>query len=189
MRKADIAVIVVRWRLVAEQWGPTWFGFIVELPGCQITGCSPEELVTEAPKAIAAPRRWLREKGLTIPECPTDAVTLIETAEATLDGRGPLFEIDQRVITSQELAHALEVGDAALDDLVALAHRTWEWETLPPEVRPAGWTPPEIVRHVAECDRWYAARLAPDAGALVLPEDPLLALQQAARAFVSVVRA
>ncbi len=182
-------MIVTRWRLVAERWESTWLGFIIELPGCQVTGCSLEELVTEAPKAIAAHRTWLCEKGLTVPECLTDTVTLVEVAEASSGDRGPLFEIDQRVITSQELAHALEVGDAALADLVALTDRAREWETLPLDQRPAGWTPPEIVRHVAEFDRWYAARLAPDAGALALPEDPLLALRQAAQAFVSVVRA
>ncbi|MCM8746319.1 type II toxin-antitoxin system HicB family antitoxin [Thermomicrobium sp. CFH 73360] len=182
-------MIVAHWRLVAERWESTWLGFIIELPGCLITGCSLEELITEAPMAIAKHRTWLCAKGLTVAECPTNAITVVEVAEASPDGRRPLFEIDQRVITPEELAHALEVGDAALNELVALTDRTREWETLPLDHRPSGCTPPQIVRHVAEFDRWYAARLAPDAGALALPEDPLLALRQAAQAFVSVTRA
>ncbi len=179
----------VRWRLVAERWGPTWRGFIVELPGCQVTGGSLEELVTQAPKIIEAHRTWLHEKGLSVPRWMTDAVILVEIAEASSDGRGPLFEVDQRVITAQELDHALEVGEAIINELIVLAHQTRRWETLPAERRAAGWTPLDILRRVAELDRWYAARLAPDAGALTLPEDALSALRSGAQVFVSVVRA
>jgi len=64
-----------------------------------------------------------------------------------------------------------------------------EWERRTRSARQAGWTPSEILRHVAESDRWYAARLSPDVSGMALPDDPAEAIRRADRAFIGVVRA
>ncbi|MCX7622791.1 MAG: type II toxin-antitoxin system HicB family antitoxin [Thermomicrobium sp.] len=179
----------VPWRLLAERWEASWLGYVVELPGCQFAASTLDELLARAPEAIAQHLAWLRGHGLQAIERSPERFVLVETAEALPDGRGPLFEGDRRSLSEGELQSALRVGDAALVDLVALTERTDGWERLPEAARPTGRTPPEILQHVAERDRWYAARLAPDAGALALPVDPIEALERAAQTFVSVVRA
>jgi len=90
---------------------------------------------------------------------------------------------------SGEIEAVHRVGSAAVADLLALWQRASEWERRTRSARQAGWTPSEILRHVAESDRWYAARLSPDVSGMALPDDPAEAIRRADRAFIGVVRA
>jgi predicted RNase H-like HicB family nuclease len=177
------------WRVLAEQWETHWVGYVVELPGCQFAAATLDDLLQHVPLAIASHVAWLCEHGLQGMNRPPDAFILTERAQALPGNCGPLFEADRRDISASELDVALSVGNAAIDDLLTLAARAQGWEALSEWQRPPGWPPPAVLRHVAEMDRWYVARLMPDIAALALPDDPVEAVRRAHQAFVSGIRA
>jgi len=177
------------WRVLAEHWDTNWLGYVVELPGCQFRAGTLDELLQRAPQAIASHLAWLRGHGLQGIDRPADFFLLTERVQALPGGRGPLFDADRRNLSASELDVALQVGNAAIEDLVALAGRTQAWAARAESERPSGWLPPAILHHVAEKDVWYAARLMPDIGALALPDDPIEAVQRAHQAFVAGIRA
>ncbi|MCX2727966.1 type II toxin-antitoxin system HicB family antitoxin [Thermomicrobium sp. 4228-Ro] len=177
------------WRVLAEQWETHWVGYVVELPGCQFAAATLDELLQRVPLAISSHVAWLRGHGLQGMNRPSDVFLLTERAQALPGQCGPLFDADRRNISAGELDVAIRVGEAAIEELLALAVRAHDWDTLPESQRPPGWPPPTVLRHVAEMDRWYAARLMPDIGALALPDDPREAVRRAHQAFVSGIRA
>lgn len=78
--------------------------------------------------------------------------------------------------------------EAALAELVELARLAVPaWQAA--LARPDGWSPDEILRHVAAFDLWYASRLSRDGRLEVaLPADPVAAVQVAGRVFAAIVR-
>ncbi len=177
------------WRILAEHWESGWFGYVVELPGCRFFAPALDSLLQRAPVAIAAHLAWLRRHSIPVSERPADRLVLAESAEALPGGIGPLFEADRAHLSPDELELGLRTGDAAMEELLELAERSRDQLELPHSGQPSGWTPPEILRHVADRDLWYAARLMPDVGALTLSADPYVRVQSAHRAFTSGIRA
>lgn len=177
------------WRLLLEEWPKEWIGFVSELPGCSMKGRNRDEVLARAPEAIAMHLAWLDAHDLPRPEGSGPEVRVAEEMAATAQGVVPLFYDDRQPMRLGEIEAVHRVGSAAVADLLALWERASEWERRTRSARQAGWTPSEILRHVAESDRWYAARLSPDVSGMALPDDPAEAIRRADRAFIGVVRA
>ena len=174
--------------LLVERWGASYLGFVPELPGCQFEATTSDTLVAIAPQVVAAHLDWLRCRGLPAPACGTIDVRVSELREALSGGRGPCFAADRLAPSAQTIDEALQVGEAALAELVELYRLALPaWQAASP--RPAGWSPDEVLRHVAELDIWYASRLSRDGRLEVdVPADPVAAVRVAGRAFASIVR-
>jgi predicted RNase H-like HicB family nuclease len=177
------------WRLLLEGWPKEWIGFVSELPGCSVKGRNRDEVLARAPEAIAMHLAWLDAHDLPRPEGSGPEVRVAEEMAATAQGVGPLFHDDRQPMRLEEIEAVHRVGSAAVADLLALWERASEWERRTRSAPQAGWTPSEILRHVAELDRWYAARLSPAVSGMALPDDPAEAIRRADRAFIGVVRA
>lgn len=174
--------------LLVERWGASYLGFVPELPGCQFEGTALDALVEIAPEIVATHLDWLCHHGLPAPACGTIDVRLSELREALPGGRGPCFAADRLAPSAQAIDEALQVGEAALAELVELYRLALPaWQVASP--RPAGWSPDEVLCHVAELDIWYASRLSRDGCLEVdVPADPVAAVRVAGRAFASIVR-
>jgi hypothetical protein len=152
-----------------------------------VKGRNRDEVLVREPEAITL--AWLDAHDLPRPEGSGPEVRVAEEMAATAQGGGPLFHDDRQPMRLEEIEAVHRVGSAAVADLLALWERASEWERRTRSARQAGWTPSEILRHVAESDRWYAARLSPDVSGMALPDDPAEAIRRADRAFIGVVRA
>ncbi len=177
------------WRILAERWETGWFGYVAGLPGCLVTAPTLDGLLASAPQTIATHLAWLQRRGIPVSERPPERIVLAESAEALPGGIGPLFEADRSHLSAAELDLALRVGQATIEEIFELADATRGWEAATHPGRPPGWTPPQILRHIADLDLWYAGRLMPDVGALALPGDALVRVQRAHQAFTSSMRA
>jgi hypothetical protein len=175
--------------LLVERWGASYLSFVPELPGCQFEETDLDALVEAALQVVAAHPDWLCRHGLSAPACGTIEVRVSELREALPGGRGPCFAADRLAPSTQAIDEALQVGEAALAELVELYRLALPaWQAASP--RPAGWSPDEILRHVAELDIWYASRLSRSGRLEVdVPADPVAAVRVAGRAFASTVRA
>ena len=174
--------------LLVERWGASYLSFVPELPVCQFEATDLDALVEAALQVVAAHLDWLCRHGLSAPACGTIEVRVSELWEALPGGRGPCFAADRLAPSTQAIDEALQIGEAALVELVELyrlAHPAWQAASP----RPAGWSPDEILRHVAELDIWYASRLSRSGRLEVdVPADPVAAVRVAGRAFASTVR-
>ena len=178
----------MRLDLLVERWGVSYLGFVRELPGCQVGATDLDALVEAAPRVIASHLDWLGRQGLPSPAYGTIDVVIRELRDALPGGRGPCFMADRQAPSAEAIDEALQIGEAALAELVELYRLALPaWQAA--STRPAGWSPDEILHHVAELDVWYASRLNVGGRLEVdLLADPVVAVLVAGRTFASTVR-
>ncbi|MCM8748200.1 type II toxin-antitoxin system HicB family antitoxin [Thermomicrobiaceae bacterium CFH 74404] len=178
----------MRLDMLVERWGDSYLGFVRELPGCQVEATDLDALVEAAPRVIASHLDWLDRRGLPSPAYGTIDVGIRELRDALPGGRGPCFKADRQAPSPEAIDEALQIGEAALAELVELYRLALPaWRAA--STRPAGWSPDEMLHHVAELDVWYASRLSADGRLEVdLPADPVVAVLVAGRTFASTVR-
>ncbi len=69
----------MRYAIVIENAGPTFFAYVPDLPGCVATGATLEEVKREIREAIEFHLDGLREDGSAIPP-PSSALRYVDIA-------------------------------------------------------------------------------------------------------------
>ena len=138
------------WSVLIEEWTSESLAFVPDLPGFQITGDTPDDAFTTAKEVVGRYVAWLTEGELIPDDFLVHDLELSEKRVA-VDGAGPLFLADQIAPAADHVELALAVGRAALSDLLFVR------DDVPAESRNAA---DQVLRHVAEMDRWYAMRIS-----------------------------
>ncbi len=138
------------WPVLIEEWTSESLAFVPDLPGFQIAGATPDDAFTTAKEVVGRYITWLTEGELVPDDFLVQDLELSEKRIA-VDGAGPLFNADQIAPSTEHAELALAVGRAALSDLLFVR------DDIPVESRNAA---DQVLRHVAEMDRWYAMRIS-----------------------------
>lgn len=142
------------WPVLIEQWPSESLAFVPDLPGFQISAETPDAAFLTAQDVIGRYVTWLRE-GELVPEDFLVHDLELSEKRAAVDGAGSLFLADQIATTEDRAELALAVGRAALSDLLFVR------DDIPADARKAA---DQVLRHVAEMDRWYAMRISEATG-------------------------
>jgi predicted RNase H-like HicB family nuclease len=142
-----------------------WVAWVADLPGCFATGRSEGEAIGRVAGAVTHYARWRQRHG--------DPIGLVEPLAFQVDERfhsylsspdyrvNACFRVDRPPLTESEAIEAYRLLLHAREDLLAVLETV---NTDDEKVR-------EVVRHVAQAERWYFANLgleqaAPDDDAL-----------------------
>lgn len=171
-----------RYEALLEEWPREALLYIPKLPGFIASAATREDVLELSLEALDLHLAWLTGHGHP-PSLPHHAgIVVVEALTAPKPGIGPRFDADLVDLPPDELEHALSLGRVVLSDTIEAYD----------EVAALGADQKEldrILRHVAELDRWYAARLEGviEATATATVPDPFDAMIQAAAAFEDAV--
>ncbi len=145
--------------LVSKRSGLT-HAHVPDLPGCNWRAATPRQAGERAPAALAEHLAWLRRHGLAAPPLQEEAVPHLVQCKSTGRSGGIIgfFESERVAVTAEETPGLLALMACARADLLALTRE------LPPDAldrRPApkSWCILEVLRHVADAERWYLTRI------------------------------
>ncbi len=145
------------YRAVLERWKTANVLYINDLPGCTVRASSLDIAIAAAPEAISAYFRWAKAHHITIENQSLD-LAVVEEGQPLMDGVGPFFSSDAHPMTEAEYNLALQVCQAALEDLISLYEQADETQRVY-KYSPDEWSARDILAQVARTDLWYATRL------------------------------
>jgi len=133
---------------------------VLDLPGCIAQGATPDECLARVPASMARYLDWLRRCGEPAP--PQDepiAIEVVERNPSTIHTGLIGFYAAERVpVTDAEIARFLRLMSHSRQRLLRLVQDVTP-AMLASKPRRAAWTLEEVLRHVANAERWYLTRL------------------------------
>lgn len=157
-----------------------WVAHIPDLPGCEATGANEQQALAALTTTIPAYYAWLKRHDDYTPDVRGPwAVIPREIARSATTGA--FFTPDAQPVDDEELDWGLALLDWAYEDLVAL---TASVPAAALDAPPAdgGWTPRQMLLHIARGQLWYLSHLAAEPMPLPPPQlgpDPLAEVRQA----------
>jgi predicted RNase H-like HicB family nuclease len=144
---------------LVEEWPGESIVSFRELPGCFSTAPTTQEAIQQAPEAIAAYLRWLKQNDLLVLEEEVTKMNVVVKERLRGDHVGPRFEADLPAPTDREIDIALNVAATARALLIVLYN-----EVLPAQrsraLKPDEWSLTEHLRHILKAEAFYIACLS-----------------------------
>ncbi len=148
------------YHLNLEEMEGRWIAHVPALPGCFVSDANHGTAVSEAPRAIADYRAWLRTHGEAAPDEPiqTEVREIQRGWLATPDNEiNAFFAADRPPLTHDEITRALRLLEWTRADLLA-AVAGLPPDNLAHEVED-GWSILRILTHVGGAEWWYLEKL------------------------------
>jgi len=173
-------------RVLVEEWSEEFGGFVHEMPGLYAGAATYELLLEKLPSTVESHLAWLASHGFNVGDEGPIEMEIAESL-AAIDGRfGPLFQMDREAVTSERIEETIAIAALARRDLIDL-FRSVSAVRRSATSSDDSWTMTQHLQHIASTEVFYIDRLAGDS-AIVLPADPVRALQSSGRHVEAVLR-
>lgn len=171
--------------VLVEEWSAEWGGFVYELPGLYAGAATLDLLLDKLPSAVESHIAWLASHGFSTGNDGPIEMEVAETLPAIGGRYGPLFQLDREVVASERMEVAIAVAALARRDLIDLYRSVSDVRRSVTSSNDA-WTMKQHLKHIASTEVFYVDRLDGKSG-IVLPDDPVKALQTSGRHAESVL--
>lgn len=134
---------------------------VPDWPGCNWVNDSPQEAMGDAAESIVWHLNWLRKYAHPAPQAAEPVIARLAQQHTSTAREGNLigfFESERKPILASEISSFLELmASARLETLEIVQLLPHPFLTQQPTEN--SWSILEILRHVADAERWYLTRI------------------------------